>query len=170
VPTDVWLPLVTFGLGFAGSLAIEERRDRRLATREADARTAERAVTREERRDEFQRDTLLMLQDVIGDLARVTTRVHLNDCRQRSEGAQWRNARVGAELNEESRLTNIALSKLRERVIDDELRGLVSTFHNATTVVLISPSEQEAVCAFNTMSDGAEQAQKRLGELLRALY
>src|SRR5688500_1707718 len=60
---EVWLPLLTLVLGYVGSIVTEDRRDRRAAERERSARSAERDTNRADREADFQRETLLDLQD-----------------------------------------------------------------------------------------------------------
>ncbi|MGD0167634.1 MAG: hypothetical protein ABSC51_10190 [Gaiellaceae bacterium] len=169
--TNVWLPLLTLRLGWAGATSSEFLRDRRQEKRERQAREAERALRREERRDEFQREALLGLQEALAKLGRAATEAHLHDLREhRQTGTPWPDLRLGKELDEELRLATLQVRMLEERVLDDELRNLVQQFLDLYTEALLARSEAEAKAAYNALIASNERAQARLGTLLRQLY
>jgi len=169
--TEVWLPLLTLGLGWAGSLATEGLRDRRLADRETRAREAESTTKQAERRDDFQRETLLGLQEAIVALGQATASIHREDRRRhREEGVPWSQLEAGEKATQSWWDASFAVGKLKVRVLDHDLRGLMNRFHDASTVVLLAGSEAEASVASEGMTQTGADAQQRLGELLRALY
>jgi hypothetical protein len=86
ISSNVWIPIATLLLGYIASLVTEALRDRRLSDREREARAAEREAVREshereriERRKDFQRETLLHLQDVLLQLVRTFGEEHNQD-------------------------------------------------------------------------------------------
>jgi hypothetical protein len=169
--TDYWLPLATLVIGFGGASINEWLRDRRQEKREASAREAERALRREERRDEFQRQALLELQEAGVDLGRSVAKAHRHDLReQRESGKEWAALRLGRELDEENRLASLRARMLEERILDDELRDLVQQYIELSNEVLVAPSEAVAVAEFGALLSSNASMQARLGILLRQLY
>jgi hypothetical protein len=104
----------------------EEARDKRAAAREEQARRAALAERLEEDRHSFQRDTLLELQDELQRLARVTTRIILQDRKTLKERGQIYLLPEG--LSDESHQVVITVQRLRTRLLDDRLRQAVGDF------------------------------------------
>jgi hypothetical protein len=59
---DYWLPLITGAVGLLSGIVLEWFRDNRTYSREKEARDFTRKDKQRERRNEFQRQTLLDLQ------------------------------------------------------------------------------------------------------------
>ncbi len=159
MPTDVWLPIATLILGYAGSLITESRRDARVRARDREAREAARQTTRDERRDELQRRTLLELQDALANFTRVSFQMH-------TEG------RRNSRSEERALLATVQLNVLATRLLDDELRALVQSVQAASEAITIAPrgSPEEADRAEETITERFTKANDRAGELLRSLY
>jgi hypothetical protein len=104
----------------------EEARDQRAAAREAAGRRAALAERLEEDRHTFQRDTLLELQDELQRLARITTRINLQDEKTLKERGQLYQLPEG--LSDEAHQIVISLQRLRARALDPELRQAVADF------------------------------------------
>jgi hypothetical protein len=104
----------------------DEARDKRAAAREERARRATLAERLEEDRHTFQRDTLLELQDGLQRLARVTTRIILQDQKTLHEHSQVYLLPEG--LSDESHQVVITIQRLRTRLLDPGLRQAVGDF------------------------------------------
>jgi hypothetical protein len=104
----------------------DDARDRQAAARETAARRSALAERLEEDRHTFQRDTLLELQDELQKLARITTRIILQDQKTLKELDQLYQLPPG--LNDEQFQTRVAVGRLRTRVLDPELRQAVGDF------------------------------------------
>lgn len=94
--SQIWLPIVTLALGYVFSLVTEAFRDRRQSRRERDARAAEREDARAsleqeraDRRNQFQRETLLELQEVLHDLGRAFGREYHQDAMTAKAAGKW---------------------------------------------------------------------------------
>ena len=66
--TEIWLPILTLGLGWGLAQITEVLKDRRASTRERQARVAE-----------LQRSTLLELQDALLDASKLASEAQLEE-------------------------------------------------------------------------------------------
>jgi hypothetical protein len=167
--TNVWLPLTTLALGYAGSLFTESRRDRRLRIRETAQRDDERRAARDARRDEFQRETLLRVQEPLAKVARGAGFAHHRDVMAEREGYDWGTALVDDEFAENVRLAQVDLDALKVRLADDELREAIDLFKGAATRVMIARSRAASEQALHEMGDLYGATKERIGLLLRNL-
>jgi hypothetical protein len=167
---EVWVPIATLLLGYVGSLITEAFRDRRQRDREEAARREERRRVRDEGAAEFQRETLLRLQEALHDVGRAVSRsVHEDKMTYRKTGKWGRvlpSEETGQAGMEAYRLTHI----LRVRVFDDELRDLVSEYTETSTRAELAHSEQEADLNWDASFQAFQKANDRIGVLLRDLY
>jgi hypothetical protein len=167
MPTEVWLPLVTLLLGYAGSLLTESRRDARLAQREEKARADTRALAGADWRDEFQRKTLLELQEALLVVARTSAEMHTEDLRGFKATGKWGGGLHSEELDQRGQASNGILSTIKVRVLDDQLRATVDEFHKAATrTAVLARSREEGVAAMGVMTNSMASANERIGELL----
>jgi hypothetical protein len=104
----------------------DEARDQRAAAREESARRAALADRLEEDRHTFQRDTLLELQDELQCLARVTTRILLQD--EKTVKEHGRLYKLPEGLSDEEFQIFTAVRRLWVRVLDPEVRKAVEDF------------------------------------------
>jgi hypothetical protein len=129
----------------------------------------ERKQRIQDRRDDFQRGTLLDLQDALYRfmLGANLIRVNIQQEQSGKRPQEW------AALGDPGEMTQEAaprISMLIERVQDERLRNLVSDFMTGYSVVLIgSRSDEEAISTLDTMHRIQLLANKRIGELLRQL-
>lgn len=99
-------------------------KDRRAAAREEANRAAALAERLNEERHERQRETLLELQDELQKLARATGRIlHQDLMTVRQQGGVF--LLPDATMSEDSLAATVAVLKLKERVLVDELRALI---------------------------------------------
>jgi hypothetical protein len=178
ISQDVWLPLVALVLGYLFSLLTEAFRDRRQTVRERRAREDERAAVKaaqdeaeERRRRDFQRETLLELQEVLHDLARAYGAEHHMDLMHfRTTGSWTPRPMPSEELNERSFEAHRRCFILVARIDDDLLRGFVREMKDGGYGVLSATSEEQSREALARSSDAFELANQRIGDLLRLVY
>jgi hypothetical protein len=121
-------PITTLLGGLGGYLLAgrnDEARDGRAAEREKSARRAELADRLEEDRHNFQRDTLLELQDELQRLARAATRILLQAEETVENGGVYR---LPGALSDEEFQIRTSVRRLWVRVLDPELRRDVEDF------------------------------------------
>jgi hypothetical protein len=167
---EIWLPILTLAIGWAGAQATEMLRDRRTSEREREASKRER----EARQAELQRGTLLELQDALlkvsnsaGDAhaaSFVTTAVNdrgepskqIAEDREREARDRLSRANDGARL-------------LASRVQDDQARQAVKTFLTvASMAAQFNPETAEA--DMKRLHGSYRKAIDLLGELIRERY
>jgi hypothetical protein len=175
-----WLPLVTAFLGYALSAITEFLRDIRahkreietqasLRDREREARDEARRDERFERRTEFQRETLLNLQEEVFKLMRTTAEMQHSDVMALRSGVQWHKQLYPADLDERAFSSNVQTTKLKVRVADEGVRELVSELRKDAGSVLMSDSEAAGEQASRRMTQTYDKLNERIGELLRKL-
>ncbi len=130
--TVVWFPVVTLILGFAISSISDWVKNRRESERERDARREARREQLSDQRRNFQRETLLVLQEAIQDLARATGAAHHQDEMAFGTTGRWQRQPLGEELNQQVHVANRRVLLLAVRVRDESLRDVVNRFRQLT--------------------------------------
>jgi hypothetical protein len=150
----------------------DDARDRRAADRETVARRAALAERLEEDRHNFQRDTLLELQDELQRLARVTAKINFQDRQTLIERGQLYLLPDG--LNDEAFQITVAVQRLRARVLDAELRQRIAGFIDMCNrnMALLAEKDRDAILAgldlhTQQMGDSYTGLSELLGEHLR---
>ncbi|MFE5407657.1 hypothetical protein [Microbacterium sp. NPDC056569] len=120
----------------------DARRDRRAFDRERAARSEDRNSTATyARHHQFQLETLLALQEALQSMARLTVRGLLHD------EAAARGGKLGTlpdDLDAEMLANGIEVLRLRNRVLDDNLRFRLEEFAQRTSQVSILASQRYA--------------------------
>lgn len=155
--------------GFVAKSLADLLQHRFVSERERAAREAAAKSQMQERRDAFQRQTLLALQEALMDLARTEGSMQTHDVRAFRETNQWHKNRYGEELSEQNRIANALISKLVVRVRDDRVRQQVQLFRDNAFRVFSSSSLSESEQALTKMGAELEAANQRIGEILRTL-
>lgn len=167
---------VIVGIGgfFLGGLN-ERRRDERAFQREEKARTDVRRDRREDERHEFQLANYLALQDALRRHMRATVKCIYAD--RHSVESTGKFAMLPPGLSEKSFKTAITFSRLLNRVVNDELRGLLGQLQSLAAQAGLPPMDWRTMPkdrALNLLdSRNLELASKyeevsvKLGELLR---
>jgi hypothetical protein len=167
--TAGWFPVFTALLGYVGSLLTESLRDKRATAREREARHSLTRAQLLERRANFQRETLLRLQDEALKLARAAGRMnHLDEMRFR-ETRKWGGTLFPDGLSDDAFQANVTIMVLTSRVRDDRIREIVSAFRTHANCVGTSPTREAATKALEKMSQLIEPLHTRIGEVLRQL-
>lgn len=151
--------LLSGTLGLAGGIVIEHLRARRdqAARREA----------RQDQRDEFQRQTLLEVQEAIAQFVTGVGSIHRRDRAAHEATGTWSRTRFTGDSNEEFLGILVRLQLLNERARDDELRRLLTGFQNRGVLVTTAASEQEATQRSDDWIERLGEVQDRLGTVLR---
>jgi hypothetical protein len=131
--TPSWVVIVTAITPVAAGLGgywlsgrNDDARDQRTAAREEAARLAARGERRDDRRHEFQRTTLLELQDELQRQARVSGRALIHDRSMVREHGQLTLLPEG--LSDEAYTIGVSIRRLQERVLDEQVRNAVADF------------------------------------------
>lgn len=103
----------------------ETRRDRRAAVRDAANRESERAALREDKRHDFQLDTLLALQDALQNMSRLAgAGIHFDHMQAR----KGEFTQLPPGLSDEMHVNGVNVNRLVSRVLDQTIREQVADF------------------------------------------
>ncbi len=148
----------------------EEARDTRAAKREERARAIARQESLEDEREAFQRDVLLDLQDRLLAVTRTATEVVLQDRRTLKETGQM--YLLPEDLSDRVHAAGVALLRIRERVLNSELRRELKALHEFSTEVellslkLRGVNADQAVARLDAASHELAQRHTRVNEIL----
>ena len=143
--------------------------DRRMTERDRERRREERRERLATRRDDFQRETLLALQDLSQKLLRNTAASLHQDVIAHRNGGEWQRQQLPDNLsNDELRLKTETML-LASRVRDKKVRELVDQLRGQTVGVSLSSNEREAEGRMMAAADTQSMLLQRIGELIRKL-
>lgn len=169
VPSQTWFPVITLIVGVVLKGFLDSFADRRAAKREEDARHAQRRDNLRLQRDEFQRATLLELQEAVAELARFTGRAHHLDVMAFRKSGAWQKQILPKDVDEGLLKAQTTTNRLRVRIRDEETRKLGQTFASCCVSVSLAKSEQDADAAILHMSSVLEELHDQIGLVLRQL-
>lgn len=156
------IPILAGGaIALVGSVGTEWLRDGRATAREQLARSE----AREQQREDFQRATLIELQDSLQRYIRgIGAAVHFDEMSFRKHGEQFQ---LPHGLSDQIHEAQMLTSKLATRVMDDEVRDLVDgAIKKGIDATL--PGDQPPA-AVREMGELAGRAQERMGTMIRGL-
>ena len=156
VDGDTWLPVATLLIGFVLAEITTERKDRRRVKQE-----------RKQRQADFQRETLLALQDVLFRLQRSESQVHRVKEQASQPGIGWRQREVPVEFDEENRLARAEAYLLKVRVEDDKVRELTNAVTSSEVMVAFAETPIDAAAAVIAAGVAFDDLNDRIGLLLR---
>ena len=164
-----FLPIATLLLGYIAKSVTDGVDSRRTSERERIAREESRRDRLVERRTDFQRQTLLDLQEATMQLMRATASINHEDVMASRSTGRYGRQLVGDELAETHRLANARVTTLRVRVRDQAVRDLVRDLQENGTLLVMCPSESESTRLFGTLFAVFNNLNERIGELLRGI-
>ena len=166
----VWL-LLAAGIGYVASALQQWLADRRLDEREQRTRVALRVEQQSDRREAFQRETLLALQDALRRLSRATGAIqHLDVMHHRTTREPYARQQLDEEWNQKYQLAIVDVQMFTVRVMDDDLRHRINDLLDHVSAVISAPSESEAKASLDAGVTLSMELNKRIGELLRSVY
>jgi hypothetical protein len=150
------LAIVSLLVGFVLAEVKSEREEGRRIKRE-----------RKQRQADFQRETLLALQDALFRLSRSEAQVHRAMELTARQGTPWRQIKVPVELDEENRLIRAEAYVLKVRVSDDRVRELTNAVTSEVVMGGLTQSATQAAGALIAAQEAFAALNDRIGELLR---
>ena len=171
-----WFPLIAASftllatvLGFGSSQLLEWFKDRRAYEREKEARDVQRRDAWTQRRNAFQTQTLIELQDVAAKWIQAVREVHFLQKHRYEATGTWPDIAFPSELSERIEQGTIQVDKLSSRVRDEQVRIMANRLKGELGKVLAAegaPSSERAIIqagkVFYDLND-------RIGVLLRDL-
>lgn len=155
--------------GYVTRLATEWLHDRRADKREAEGREAERRLQLLERRANFQRETLLSLQDALMELNRATGKVQHLDVMEVRRTGQWRKQLLPADLDESAHQAMVKTLILMVRVRDNQIREMVEKYRDLAARTSLCHDQKESEELSKEMVRLLDPLNERIGEILRKL-
>jgi hypothetical protein len=128
-----------------------------------------RADDRRLGRDQFQRETLVKLQDATFDLMVSVMRVYAAHKRRSDDGEEW-GGPVPSEIDAEGVRSLVAVQIQRSRVADDKLREVAQQFSDACRTVVAATDNGTADNSLVIVRDLEATIAARSGELIRATF
>lgn len=128
---------------------------------------------KEERREkarEFQRTTLLDLQEALYDAMRLSARAHHEDFMAHKAGAEWGKGLLTDEVSQGTLAANRRIAILVERVADAALRLEVKALTQQMTSITMQTEQQVAERLLMQVTDEFNSVVERLGTELRSYY
>ncbi|KQZ14290.1 hypothetical protein ASD44_09565 [Mesorhizobium sp. Root554] len=166
---SVWFPVVTLILGIGLKGLFDYLADQRSSARERASRHEQRMESTKLRRIEFQRSTLLSLQESAANYARLVGRAHHHHTLENRKSGVWGRSMLGADLDTDLATLMRQMAVLKERAMDDELRRLVDQYCMASAGFLISREQEAGGQHFSLAMDAGSAVQGRIGVVLRSL-
>lgn len=119
------------------------------------------------RAKEFQRDTLLELQEAIHDAFRLIAKAYLEDRKAFAGGGEWGKNMLPVALDEELRFAQRKVAILIERVSNDPLRDAIKATMKRAMNIALADSFNEAETEYLRLISDWNENNERLGCVLR---
>ncbi len=132
--------------------------------------SAKRQDDRRLGRDNFQRETLLDLQDAANALQRALFLIHMHDVRTSKATGTWGGTPVGEEIAEAENQAHLKIATMRSRIADDEIRALCETLIKAAGTIISTTDEAEADHALHASMQTTTRIQELTGERIRGTF
>jgi hypothetical protein len=166
---SVLLTILSVVTGFAVKWATDVLEDRRRGRRDREARRDARREFLEQRRSDFQRQSLLELQEAVMLLIRSGGRLHHADVMAFKNTGKWQGHLLPEGVSDEAALAQRATATLMVRVEDEEVRRLVASLKSDTARLGQTADREEADHLMRSAAENHEVLNQRIGELLRSL-
>ena len=121
------------------------------------------------RRNDFQRTTLLSLQEASQKLLRNTGASLHRDVVAHRTTRKWQRQQLPDDLSNDHLRLSTETMLLASRVRDDEVRALAGRLRTQTAVVGLSSGESEAESRMMAAADTQGALIQRIGEIVRGL-
>jgi hypothetical protein len=165
-PATNWFPVLTLLIGYVIKSLTDWIQDRRSIQREREAREVTRREELSERRNTFQRETLLALQDAFMQLNRATGAIHHQVTMSGEAGGRQQ---LPDGLSENYHAAQTRTSMLVSRVRDNRVRDLVEQIRQLSVESTMSATKRERDRALTAMMQLHDPLNQRIGEILRTL-
>ena len=163
------LPVITLVIGAVLTALFQYFSDLRSDQREANSRREQRRDAAKLRRIEFQRATLLGLQDRVAELIRAYGKGHVADEAMFKQTGRWRTHLYPEGVSNEIFDVQREVTKLYVRVRDESVRRDVSTVIEAGVRAGLANDRDTAEREIMSAGTVTGRINQRIGELLRTL-
>jgi hypothetical protein len=167
--SSAWIPLLSALGGYLVSAVTEYFRDRRASKREREARDAARHLQQLERRTNFQRQTLLELQEAVQQFGRTSGTAYFVMREDFQSTGKWGEVEFSDKLNSERLQATTKIIMVSVRVRDERVRELTAQLKKSGDAIFSARSKAEAQAAYGKMIASIGPFHDRVGEVLRKL-
>lgn len=164
-----WLPLVTLVIGFVTATLTDFFKHRLQWTRERELKKEDRLEARALQQIDFQRTTLIELQEVSSTLARCTGAMNHIDIVEFNKTGQWQKNQYSEEWSGKENDSRRRHIELTVRVDDQNVRELSNQFRDGCHKILYCTTPKEAEAALRSSIDTFETLNEAIGLKLRQL-
>jgi hypothetical protein len=163
-----WLvPTMTAFGGYVSGFLVEWFRDARAHSREREAKATARSEAQTDRRLDFQRQSLLDLQDAICEMVADVRQVHVEGAAQMLGGREWSKVAASVETSTKAMNSRDRVIKLRARIRDDQTHKLTGNVLVAIVRILDATSYEVAKKTLAEVEDSLRIACERIGATLK---
>ena len=165
-----WLvPTMTAFGGYVSGFLVEWFRDARAHSREREAKATARSEAQTNRRHDFQRQSLLDLQDAICETVSDARQVYVEEAAQVLGGREWSKIAASVETSTKAMNSRDLVIKLRARIRDDQTRKLTEGVLVAVAHLLNAISDEAAKKTLGEVEASLRFACERIGATLKTL-
>jgi hypothetical protein len=166
IPSSSWFPVLTLLIGYLTKYLTDWLQFRRSMQREREARENTRRDELLARRNTFQRETLLALQEAFMQLNRATGAInHQDNIAGQAGGRQ----QLPDGLSEGYHAAQTRTSMLVSRVRDARVRELVEKLRQFSVDSTMGGTQGDRNRAMAAMAELYDPLNQRIGEILRTL-
>ncbi|HZU33925.1 MAG TPA: hypothetical protein VFB79_22620 [Candidatus Angelobacter sp.] len=166
---NTWFPVLTLMAGYTMKLVEDRLTHQRTMQRERESRRDSRRIQLAERHADFQRKTLLDLQEALQDLLRACGAIIHADAMKFRETGLWGKAKVEEEISQKQFDSNRKCILLIVRVADDEIRKKAHEFRQAVMTASNSPDEKTANDRMFATVSQIDNLHELIGKQLRTI-
>ncbi|MEU5892525.1 hypothetical protein ABZ835_37650 [Streptomyces sp. NPDC047461] len=168
---SLW-PVATFILGLASTYLLSFITEKRQIAREAKVLQAERDKVITDRRETFELDHLVRLNEALQDLARVAAQVHLVDMRTSEETGHYAGTFLPDGLSDNFMQAGRTVRMLQNLILANDLRAQVAEAADALhrPSMMLRAETMEAQQVFNEAADLVDAAQEAVARRIREIY
>ncbi|MEU6807716.1 hypothetical protein ABZ920_01550 [Streptomyces sp. NPDC046831] len=164
---------MTFTFGLASTYLTSFINEKRQIAREAKARQAERRKAITDRREAFELDHLVRLNEALQDLARAAAQAHFADMRVSRETGHYAGTLLPEGVSDTFHQAGRTVRMLKNLVLDDALRAQVTDAAHALHVpsmMMRAKPEQAERAAFFEATEQVDAAQEAVAQRIREIY
>jgi hypothetical protein len=158
--------MTAFG-GYVSGFLVEWFRDARAHNREREAKATARSEARTDRRRDFQRQSLLDLQDAICEMVADVRQVYVEEAAQVLGGREWSMVAASVETSTKAMNSRDRVIKLRARIRDDQTHKLTGDVLVAIACLLASTSDEVAKTTLGKVENNLRIACERIGATIK---
>jgi hypothetical protein len=160
---------VILGAAIAGVISLWQVQS--VTKREREARQALREQEQKDRRDAFQREVLLAVQDAVNDVQVAVWRERERRITAVHAGEPWPNLPgPGLPLPEDWNDADSQVNKLAARVFDSELSGLLDDFQGVEVLAMTAENRDTMTERIKAMNGLGRKINQRISILLPELF